>query len=102
MKPTINDNANQLMGRVAFSGDFDPDVDAAARALERAGYQVFRPDEKYRKRYDHPLDDFIEARIEEARVKATEDEDPMGVVLDEVDAIVRPYGGLCDASSHDI
>jgi hypothetical protein len=94
----------KLTAYVAFSGEFgDPewraafnsteiklDVDAAADALKEAGYEVHRLPEKLRKRLDHPLDDFLEAWIED-----DDDDYGMEAVMDEVESIVAPYGGAC-------
>jgi hypothetical protein len=93
-----------LMAKVAFSGEFgDPewttadwpevelDVDAAADELRKAGYEVYRLPDKYGGRLAHPLDDFLELRIE-----GVDDDTLMKAIMDEVNAIVDRYGGLCD------
>ena len=93
----------KLMATVAFGGDFgdpkfthDPendiqlDVDAAATELQQAGYEVFRMPEKYRGRLAHPRDDFIEAVI-----AGPDDDVVIDAMMDEVQAIVRKYGGSC-------
>jgi hypothetical protein len=77
----------RLLANIAFGGDLPQlNVDAAAEALRKAGYDVHRAPEKYRERYDHPLDDFIEAYIEG---------DDESAVMDEINALVEAYGGLC-------
>src|SRR6516162_5182436 len=94
----------KLMANVAFSGDFgDPewraaywpdvelDVDAAADELRKAGYEVYRLPDKYGGRLAHPLDDFLELRIE-----GVDEYKVMVAIMDEVNAIVSRYGGLCD------
>jgi hypothetical protein len=77
-----------ILAHVAFSGDLDPDVDAATKTLEQAGYQVFRVPKEYRARFDDERDDFIEARI-------TRTEDDIEAVMAEVESIVSRYGGGC-------
>jgi hypothetical protein len=46
--------------------------------------------EKYGPRLAHPLDDFIEAVIE-----GSDDLKVIKAIMDEVEAIVRKYGGIC-------
>jgi hypothetical protein len=91
MTTKANDNdvrMTWLFAYVAFSGDLDPDVDAAVRTLERAGYHVNRCPKKYLARVDVEGDDFIEVRV-------IGGEDEMGEFMDDVEAIVSEHGGCC-------
>jgi hypothetical protein len=54
---------NVIMGWIAFSGDLDPDPDAAAAALRKAGFSVTRLPARFRPRLAHPRDDFLQAVI---------------------------------------
>src|SRR5262245_58429974 len=93
----------KLVASVAFTGDFgDPeytndaerncelDVDRAADELRQAGYEVTRLPDRFGALLAHPLDDFIEAYIEGA-----DDVEVIHAIMDEVNAIVERYGGLC-------
>ena len=85
---------NRLVACVAFSGDLNPNVSAAAVALARQGYEVALMPERYRPLLCHPLDDFLEAfkRVrgnEEAITRATSG------MMDEVNSIVDAFGGDC-------
>jgi hypothetical protein len=80
-----------LRAFVAFSGNLvELDVDAAADALRKAGYRVYRLPGKYTTRLTHPLDDFIEAHT-----VADDCDKVIDAIMDEVDGIVDPYGGWC-------
>ena len=93
----------KLMATVAFAGDFgDPeytndaertcelDVDRAADELRQAGYEVTQLPDRLGGHLAHPLDDFIEAHIE-----GPDDPKVIHAIMDEVNAIVERYGGLC-------
>jgi hypothetical protein len=81
----------KLLLTVAFSGDlFDLDPDRAADELRQVGYEVSRLPKKYWARLPHPLDDFLEAVIPEP-----DDPKLVGVLWDEVEAIVSQRGGCC-------
>jgi hypothetical protein len=94
----------KLMASVAFGGGlgdaeflndperdyFDLDPDLAAAELRQAGYEVYRLPDKCHALLVHPLDDFIEAVIE-----GSNDPKVIDAIMDEVEAIVRKYGGLC-------
>ena len=93
----------KLMASVAFSGESgDPnstgdaalegvlDPDLAADELRQAGYEVSLLPDKYGGRLAHPLDDFIEAAI-----LGKNDPKVITAIIDEIDAIVGKYGGLC-------
>jgi hypothetical protein len=102
-KKVIDLMTTKLSASVAFSGEFgdaeyttDPeceielDPERAAAELREAGYDVFLMPEKYGPRLAHPLDDFIEAVIE-----GSDDLKVIKAIMDEVEAIVRKYGGIC-------
>ena len=77
----------RTMGSIAFAGDLDQDADGAEIALRRAGFHVTRMPDKFRSQLAHPDDEFMEAS------KAGTDD---GAIMDEINAIVERYGGLCD------
>jgi len=80
-EPNFTDEAN-------LEAVLDPDL--AADELRQAGYEVSLLPDKYGGRLAHPLDDFIEAAILGKNVpKVTT------AIMDEIDAIVGKYGGLC-------
>ena len=92
-----------LMASVAFGGglgdpdftndierDFDLDPDLAAAELRQAGYEVYLLPDKYHPRLAHPLDDFIEAVI-----VGPNDPKVIDAIMNEVDAIVGKYCGVC-------
>jgi hypothetical protein len=80
-EPNFTDEAN-------LEAVLDPDL--AADELRQAGYEVSLLPDKYGGRLAHPLDDFIEAAILGKNVpKVTT------AIMDEIDAIVGQYGGLC-------
>jgi hypothetical protein len=81
-----------ILGWIAFSGDLDPDPDAAAVALRKAGFAVTRLPAKFRPRLCLPRDDFLQATIGGT---ITNDEKTVGAVMAELNAIVRDYGGDC-------
>ena len=93
----------KLMASIAFGGalgdpdftnyidrDFELDADFAADELRQAGYEVFLLPDKYSAQLAHPLDDFIEAVI-----LGPNDPKVIDAIMNEVDAIVGKYGGLC-------
>jgi hypothetical protein len=108
MYPTVGTKkvivmTTKLSASVAFSGEFgdpeyttDPereielDPERAAAELREAGYDVFLMPEKHSHRLAHPLDDFIEAVIE-----GPDDPKVIDAIMNEVNAIVDRYGGLC-------
>jgi hypothetical protein len=53
----------RLMALAVFSGDLNPDPDAAAEELRRAGYTIHRLP-SHHPILCHPLDDFIEVTID--------------------------------------
>jgi hypothetical protein len=83
--------STKIGGYVAFDGydcaDFDPD--GAEIALRRAGFHVIRMPEKLRSR-GCPLDDFLLAMRD-----GPNDDKFVSAVRDEIQTIVRPYGGDC-------
>ena len=70
--------------------DFDLDPDLAAAELRQAGYEVYLLPDKYHPRLAHPLDDFIEAVI-----VGPNDPKVVDAIMNEVDAIVGKYCGVC-------
>ena len=80
----------RIMGTVAFSGELDPDPSSAAVALRRAGFEVTMMPKKFRSRLAHPEDYFMEASID-----GTHDDKIVEAIMDEINAIVDGYGGLC-------
>jgi hypothetical protein len=80
------------MDWIAFSGDLDPDPDAAQAALRQNGFAVTRMPVKFRPRLCHPRDDFLQVVIGGT---ITNDEKTVGAVMAEIKAIVRDYGGDC-------
>jgi hypothetical protein len=85
--------SQNIVGWIAFTGDLDPDPDAAAIALRAAGFAVTRMPAKFRSRLAHPLDDFMLVSI--GGTMTDDDEKIMIAVMDEINAIVDGYGGLC-------
>jgi hypothetical protein len=79
--------SERIMGSIAFAGDLDQDADGAEIALRRAGFHVTRMPQTFRSRLAHPDDELMEAS------KAGADD---GAIMDEINAIVEQYGGLCD------
>ena len=80
----------RINGSIVFSGELDPDPSAAAVALRRAGFEVTMMPEKFRSRLAHPQDGFIEASKD-----GTDDEKTVDAIMDEINAIVDRYEGLC-------
>jgi hypothetical protein len=82
------------LGDPDFTNDsersFDLDPDLAAAELRQVGYEVYSLPNNYRARLAHPLDDFIEAVI-----VGPDDPKVLAAIMNEVDAIVGKYGGVC-------
>jgi len=79
------------MGYIAFSGDLDPEVDAAAAELRRSGFKVKRMPKRCRVLLAHPKDDFLEATM----VFRDDDENAVECAWTVIDAIAEDYGGKC-------
>jgi hypothetical protein len=77
-----------------FSQGCDPDPDAAAAALSRAGYEVIRRPLALKIERGLEGDDFIEIR----RAGNNDDEDARDAMEAEVERIVAPFGGAIDPS----
>jgi len=95
--------AKKLMVLVVFGGglgdpestsdpdrDFELDPEAAAAELRQVGYEALVLPQKYSHLLAHPLDNFIEAHID-----GPDDPKIIGAILNEVEAIVGKYGGVC-------
>ena len=82
----------RIMGEVVFSSSLDSDPIAAAAALRKAGYEVTTLPEEFRSRLEEPGNDFIEVSID-----GYADDKIIDVIWNEIKAIVRQYGGLCDS-----
>jgi hypothetical protein len=82
----------QIGGYVAFTlfiEEFDPD--GASDALRRAGFNVTRMPLRWRERMTFPEDEFILVTIE-----GSDDRKIIRAVMDEINTIVRPFGGDLD------
>jgi hypothetical protein len=76
------------MARVVFGGHLDPNPNAVAAGLRRAGYEVYRLGPQHPK-LDHPRDDFIECVTTVTKDFEITVIDGIGHASDE--GIVRPY-----------
>jgi hypothetical protein len=93
--------ARLMVATVAFSGDYgdpnDPDtdmvldVDMAYADLRRAGFEVLRLPDHYRRQLYHPLDDFFEVMW-----VGSDDPEIVDPIWDQIEAIVAPYAGYAD------
>jgi hypothetical protein len=79
-----------LKAYIPFSDEFDPDPEAAADELRRAGYKVFRLPTALHPIRGLPLDDHIECLIE-----GPDDSKILEAIVNEINAIVGPHGGMC-------
>jgi hypothetical protein len=78
------------MIHVAFGGESaDRSVDGAAAELQKVGYKVHCMPENYRRYLANSRDDYLEVII------AVRDEEDAVTVMEKVNAIVDPFGGLC-------
>jgi hypothetical protein len=80
------------MAVIAFSGGLSPDVDAAAVALRKAGFEVLRMPSEYHKRMDVPGDECVEAY--KMHDENHDEDDALHAMFEEVNALVDQYGGL--------
>ncbi len=78
--------AKPIIGVVVFSGDLEPDPDGAEGALREAGFEVARMPQKFRQHMAIAGDEYMEA------TRLGVDEDAM---MDEIEAIVAPFGASC-------
>ena len=85
----MNKEETALMAYAAFGVEVAYDADGAAAELEQAGYTVHRLPWKFRRLLEIPGDDHLEVVI------TGRDADDASAVLDEVDTVVRKYGGGC-------
>jgi hypothetical protein len=84
-------NRARIAGLIAFSVELEPDPDGAAIALRKAGFTITR----LPARFWHlliPGDDFLYAVTGGA---ITDDYKILGAVMNEINVIVRDYGGGC-------
>lgn len=84
----------RIVGHIVFS-DGDPDLsdpDAAEFALRRAGYMVARLPDRLRHRIKIPGDDFMQAFMDAV---ITDEWKVTCAIMDELNAIVHGYGGVC-------
>jgi hypothetical protein len=87
--------ARLMVATVAFGGDYgnpnDPDTDLLLDAdmayadLRRAGFEVLRLPDHYRRHLYHPLDDFFEVRW-----VGSDDPEVVNPIWDQIEAIVAP------------
>jgi hypothetical protein len=70
-----------------FSGDLNPDVDAAIAELRQAGYKV----ERLYPPVLHPLDAFLDVEFDEPTSYAG-----VEAIWAQIDAIVEPHHGLVE------
>ena len=85
----------RFVATIIFSGDLDPNPEAAAEALRKAGYQVTKMPEEFRPQLTHPRDDFLE--VVKSIVCDPEDiMDEASIMMDELNEIVDRYGALAD------
>ena len=83
----------RFVATIIFSGDLDPDREAAAEALRKAGYQVTKMPEEFRPQLAHQRDDFLE--VVKSIVCDPEDiMDEASIMMDELNEIVDRYGAL--------
>jgi hypothetical protein len=90
----MENEMKRLVACVVFSGELNPNANAAAVALARRGYEIALMPARYRPLLGHPLDDFLEAskRVRggaEAITRATSE------MMEEVAAIVDVFEGNC-------
>jgi hypothetical protein len=85
----------KILAMLAFSGPLEEcNPDAAEIALLKAGFTVERLPAKLHGQLVHPLDDFILASIGVGIV--TDVNKVLEAVETEINAIIHPFGGLCD------
>jgi hypothetical protein len=85
----------RLTAIVIFTGDLDPDPEAAAEALRKAGYEVAKMPEKFRPLLAHPRDDFFEV----TKPVVCDLKDIMNeadIMMDELNKLVDRYGAIAD------
>jgi hypothetical protein len=85
----------RLMATIIFTGDLDPDPDAAATVLEQAGYAVLRMPEEYRPHLAHPRDYFMEVskHVAGGGAEVLAETEAM---MNDLNALVDPFGALAD------
>ena len=85
----------RLVATIIFSGDLDPNPEAATDALRKAGYEVVKMPEEFRPQLAHPRDYFLE--VVKPIVCDPEDfMDEANIMMDELKEIVDRYGALAD------
>ena len=83
-------NDARIMGSIAFAGSLDPDLNGAAVALRRAGFELIMMPERFRAYVDHPDDYFMEASI-----AGSQDDESIRAIMNKINAIVGRYKGDC-------
>ena len=85
----------KILAMLAFSGPLEEcNPDAAEIALLKAGFTVERLPAKLHSQLVHPLDHFILASIGVGIV--TDVDKVLEAIETEINAIIHPFGGLCD------
>jgi hypothetical protein len=85
----------RLMAIIIFSGDLDPNPEAAAEALRKAGYQVIKMPEEFRPLLAHPRDDFFEV-MKPVVCDPEKIMDESSRMMDELNEIVDRYEAIAD------
>lgn len=85
----------QLTALIIFSDGLDPNPEAATDALRKAGYQVIKMPKKLRSRRLYPGDHLLEV-VKTIICNPEDCMDEAGVMVDELNEIVRRYGAMAD------
>jgi hypothetical protein len=81
----------RLKATVAFTGKSNRDPAAGGAALREAGYEVLTMPEEFRSLLRHPGDDYLEV----TKCIAGDEYTQAIEMMDDVNAIVDRYGGMC-------
>jgi hypothetical protein len=85
----------RLVAIIIFSGDLDPNPEAAAEALHKAGYQVIKMPEEFRPQLAHPRDYFLEV-VKPVVCDPEDFMDEANIMVDELNDIVARYEAMAD------